>query len=168
MNVLVEIGGRMTARGLLLSLVLIATACGSSTSSSPDGNAIDGGPATDAPDAGNATGCAQVCWRVVPRLKNPEEGETESFTSEECRCPDGYACTGTQTVNTGVATRNGLRGYHDPPTMGDESTLTGRGMATYKVCEPIDRQKPPAMVFDFRNDAPLVPVTLRFQRAGGP
>lgn len=134
--------------GLWLA-VLLLPACGSSGAGAPDGAV-----------------CAQVCWRVVPRLANPEEGETETFTSDECRCPDGHACTGRQTVRTGVETRHGLGGYHDP-AVGDENVLTGRGMATYPVCEPIDRQKT-ALVFDFRDDAPRVPVTLRFRRGGEP
>src|SRR5204862_7515039 len=108
------------------------------------GRTSDGAPsAPDAPDAGSGSACQQVCWRVVPRLANPEEGESESFVSEECRCPEGYACTASQTVGTGVATRNGLGGYHDP-AVGEENVPTGRGMATYKVCEPVDRQHPSA------------------------
>src|SRR6185369_4947237 len=95
-----------------------------------------------------------------------EEGETETFVSDECRCPDGYACTGTQTLSTGISTQTGL-GYFDDPAASKDSLPTGRGTATYRVCEPVDRQHPPALVLDFRDDAPLLPVTLRFRRGGG-
>jgi hypothetical protein len=173
----------MRSHALTLSTLLLA-ACGSSSSPATVSDAGDGGAdagdggadaaalgasdaAPDAPAGDLGSACqSTMCWRVVPRLSNPEEGETETFVSDECRCADGWACTGTQTVSTGVATRTGLGGYHDP-AVGDENIPTGRATATYKVCQPTDRTNPAALVFDFRDDAPLLPVTLRFRRDGG-
>ena len=167
------------AVGLWLAMTL-TPACGSSGGGAAvDGSGVDGGSdgAADAAIDGPAVsdgplassddgGCQQVCWRTVPRLANPEEGETETFVSDECRCPDGYACTGTQTISTGVSTLTGLGALFDPAAEQD-STPTGRGTATYRVCQAIDPQNPPALVVDFRDDVPVVPVTLRFRRSGG-
>jgi hypothetical protein len=160
---------RFCAINLVLGAMVLA-ACGSSGPATSDGGGLasDGGsPPADAPAPANGDGgCVQVCWQAVPRLANPEEGETEVFVSEECRCPDGFACSSKQTISTGVTTRTGLGGYHDP-AVGEENVPTGRGTATYQVCEPIDRGSPARMTFDFQDGAPLLPVTLRFRRAGG-
>src|SRR5262245_2979048 len=116
----------------LATFALVPAACGDDDGAppSPDAAANDSGggainaaaldaaadhPASDATaDSGAAGdgGCAQVCWRPIARLMTPEEGETQEFVSQECRCPDGFACSGSLTTKAGVPTRTGLGGYH--------------------------------------------------------
>jgi hypothetical protein len=120
-----------------LFLLLGSQACGSG---SPSIDALDAAPADGGADS--ASGCESVCWHPMARPPSPVEGESATFASEECRCPQGFACTGTKTVS-------GPR-------------LT----STYPVCQPASAQSPLALVFDFRND-PTVPVGLRFKLNGG-
>jgi hypothetical protein len=155
----------------LVSLaLLLLPACGSS-SDAPDAtvtnDAADGGPSADlgadlaqadlaqatdggpdpvaSQDAGGPDGCGAVCWRPVPRVPAPEIGETATFVGGECRCPEGFACTGSHT------------------------TSTARLTSTHAVCEPMaPAARPLAMVFDFAALPPTVPVILRFRLNGGP
>jgi hypothetical protein len=123
--------------------VMALQACGGEGGRNPWADAAATGVVGDG-GADSASGCASVCWRPLARPVNPLEGEAATFMSEECRCPQGFACTGAKTISTPRLT------------------------STHPVCEPLDRRaRPLAMAFDFRDQQPTVPVMLRFQLNGG-
>ena len=103
---------------------------------------VGAGPPPDG-GADAASGCESVCWHPMARPPNPVEGETATFVSEECRCPQGFACTGSKTVTSPRLT------------------------STYPVCQPLAQRRPVELAFDFRSKDPTVPVGLRFKLNGG-
>jgi hypothetical protein len=128
-------------RALAITIGALALqACGGG---SPAVDAMAGDAAIPEGGADTASGCASVCWQPLARPPMPVEGETATFSSEECRCPQGFACTGSKTV------------------------MAPRLTSTYPVCQPLDPgRRPLPLAFDFRND-PQVAVTLRFRLNGG-